>query len=327
MRLHSTSDATPPESYSDKAFALRDRFLAWYDSQVFWKRLAIQFGVVLGAIAAIVALIFHRHIIRYLVKVSDSWQQLKYGQVILFLLIFFVGFPPLIGFSALSMLSGMIYGFPHGWYILAPASILGSFCSFLVFRYMLNSHSNRLINSNDKFRALAEILKEKESSLLLLVLIRCCPLPYSLTNGALALVPELPGLTFILASLITSPRLMIHIFVGAKLKELGDETKSKLTKIVDLISIILTVCAAMLTTYIIYSKMQQKLATYENQETLDDRTIFGNFEDDLETGSTDQGAEMNFADFDADNFIIEDDEDEPLDTVKVAKNSPASRDY
>lgn len=285
--------------------------LNWYKLQPKWKQILIGILGIIGLIIFSIVLIFHKYLIHGLVILSDHWNDLKFGKLILFILVFMVGFPPIIGFSALSMLTGMVYGFPNGWPLLASASISGSFVSFIFYRYLLHNQAEALIKSNEKFRAFSEILRE-DSSLFLLILIRLCPLPYSLSNGALAAIPELSSITYLLASILTSPKLFIHIFVGYKLKELGDDTKSRTTKIFDLISIIITAIASALTTYIIYYKMQQKLTTYHsrNDNTNSngyDEMIFGNFEDDLESGNN---VELNSTDFDEDNFIIDDDEND-----------------
>lgn len=279
----------------------------WYSNQSLVRRILLVVGAIVGLGVGVVALIFHKYIIGMLVSLSDHWEKLKFGRLLLFSLVFVVGFPPLIGYSALSTLSGMVYGFPMGWPILASASILGSFSSFLVFRFLLRSRAEKLVQLNEKFRAFSEILKD-DSSLLLLILLRLCPLPYSLSNGALAAIPELPALTFFLASLITSPKLLIHVFVGHTLKNLGDSERSLKAKMIDVLSIIITDAAALLATYIIYNKMQSKLESYHlglSREGYDE-LVFGNFEEDLESGTN---VELEAGDFDEDNFIIYDDED------------------
>lgn len=295
---------------------LGQQILEWYQKQSLLRRIMIIIGGILGGFTMIMLLVFHVFIIKFLVWLSDKWQEFTFGKAILFSLVFMVGFPPLIGFSALSMLTGMVYGFRYGFPLLATASITGSFCSFLVFRYLLHNQAERLVNSNKKFRAFAEILRD-DSSLLLLVLLRLCPLPYSLSNGALAAIPELPALTYFLASLITSPKLLIHIFVGHKLKELGDVTKGKSTKFIDVISILITVAASSITTYIIYNKMQQKLESYRHRSGIQgdgyESMVFGNFEEDIESANN---VELNSADFDADNFIIEDEDEDEYDITK-----------
>ncbi|CUM64681.1 uncharacterized protein PRCAT00002290001 [Priceomyces carsonii] len=283
--------------------------LEWYHQQSKIRKIIIIFLITIGFVFFILVLIFHNRLIKQLVVISDKLEKLRYGRLLLFSLVFIVGFPPLIGFTPLSMLTGMVYGFPNGWFLLASASISGSLCSFIVFRYILQEQARKFMNYHEMFRAFAEILRD-DSSLFLLILIRLCPLPYSLSNGALAAIPELPTLTYLLASVITSPKFLIHIFVGYKLKELGDISKSKSTKIIDMLSIIMAGVAASLTTYFIYNKMKRKLRSYHssngpNQERYE-QMIFGNFDDDLESGNN---VELNSADYDVDNFIIEDDGD------------------
>lgn len=320
-RLHSGSDAQTSlglvarmkntlQSQASSIADLRNLTILWYRAQSRTKQILLALGAVVCAIVGILVLIFHRYVIGVLVEISDYWKKLKYGQLLLFTLIFFVGFPPLIGYSALSMLCGMVYGFPGGWPLLASATVSGSLASFLVFRFLLRNQAERMVQHNEKFRAFAEILKE-DASLFLLILLRLCPLPYSLSNGALAAIPNLPVLTFFMASVITSPKVFIHVFVGHSIKNLGDAERPTSAKIIDIVSIIITGCALSLASYIIYNRMQQKLDSYHhiqhgNREGLD-RMIFGNFDDDLESGAT---VELDAGEFDEDNFIIEDEEGE-----------------
>lgn len=277
----------------------------WYENQPALKRLLVNVGVVILSIAGILLIIFHKYAIQILVQLADYWESLKYGRLILFTLVFFVGFPPLLGFSALSLLSGMVYGFPNGWPLLASASVTGSFASFLVFRYLLRDKAEHYVHANEKFRAFAEILKE-DASLFVLILLRLCPLPYSLSNGALAAIPELPASTYLFASLLTTPKLFIHVFVGHTIKNLGDEQRPTSAKIIDIISVLITGVALGLATYIIYNKMQAKLNSYHTGRNASDEIIFGNFDDELELG---QNLELDSHDFDEDNFIIADDDD------------------
>ncbi|CAK7913245.1 golgi apparatus membrane protein Tvp38p [[Candida] anglica] len=303
---------------------LSEQSTEWYQQQSTTRKILLQILVVLGAIGALVVLIFHNLIVKELVKMADVWQHLSHGKLLLFVLVFFVGFPPLLGFSPLSLLCGMVYGFPYGWPLLATASITGSFASFLVYRYFLHNQAVRLVQSHEKFRAFADILKE-DTSMILLILLRLCPLPYSLSNGALAAIPELPAWRYLAASVITSPKMLIHVFVGNKLRELGDEEKTTATKVVDVISILITAAASATTTYLIYNKMQQKLDTYHQRQNADDgdydAMIFGNFDED-----TVSNVELDSTDFDADNFVIDDEdeeenEDEQRDTDTTPRNN------
>lgn len=290
--------------------ALRDiqtRLNQWYLSHSPVQRVLLAIGGLAVSVLGVLVLIFHKFVISSLVEISNYLENLRYGHLILFVLVFFVGFPPLIGYSALSMLCGMVFGFPGGWPLLASATILGSLASFLVFRFLFQHRAEQLVQHNEKFRAFAEILKE-DASLLILVLIRLCPLPYSLSNGALAAIPNLSVLTYVLASVITSPKMFVHIFVGSTIKHLGDEERPFSAKVIDVISILITGCALSLASYIIYKKMQRKLESYHNgRDSNYDELVFGNFNDDLEL---DPNVELEAGDFDEDNFIIGDDDED-----------------
>lgn len=278
--------------------------VAWYESQLPLRRHLIHAIMVINIVVATLLFVYHEQIIHLLVVISDKWRGFRFGQAILFALVFFVSFPPLLGFSALSMLTGMVYGFPGGWPLLASSLILGSFCSFLVFRYALHRQATQLASRHDKFRALVEILSEN-NSLVLLVLIRLCPLPYSLSNGALAAVPDLPAFTYLMASVITSPKLLVHLFVGHKIKNLGVDTTT-LSKAIDIVSIVITVIASTVTTYVIYKRMQLRLDEYSVVSNTHQQPIFGNFDGDLDS------MELDMNNLTTDDFIIDDEEDEPV---------------
>ena len=107
----------------------------------------------------------------------------------------------------------------RSWFIAASASILGSLGSFVCFRVLLSGYANRLVERDKRFAALALTLKH--DGLKLLVMIRLCPLPYSLSNGAIAAFPTVQPLTYALATAIASPKLLIHVFVGGRLGALA----------------------------------------------------------------------------------------------------------
>lgn len=271
----------------------------WFSEQPRPRQILIILGTSAVAIIGILALVFHQHLIAILKSLSETWKNIPFGRTILFILVFVVGFPPLLGFLALLILCGMVYGFPWGWPLLAGALVSGSFASFLVYRYFLHNQAVYWVNHNEKFRAFSEILHEN-NSLILITLIRLCPFPYLLSNGALSAIPELRPQTFLLALIVTLPKLLVHLFVGLKIKELGDTTKSSGHKIIDIVSILVTAAATTVTTYVIYDKMKQKLTEYHRNGENYDNMIFGNFEDD------ELNIELHLNDYDADNLVMDD---------------------
>jgi hypothetical protein len=66
-------------------------------------------------ILSILFLIYSERIFAALLPAAKKWRDVPAGWLILWLLIFFVSFPPLIGYSSLLTISGFVYGFPNGY--------------------------------------------------------------------------------------------------------------------------------------------------------------------------------------------------------------------
>lgn len=140
-------------------------------------------------------------------------------------------FPPMIGYSTSVTLAGFIYGFPNGWFIVAAATILGATSAFIACRQFFQNFSKRMVATDKRFAALSLTLKH--DGIKLLCMIRLCPLPYSIGNGAMSTFPTVTPWAFMLATACATPKLMIHVFIGERLARLAEadqkmDTKTKL---------------------------------------------------------------------------------------------------
>ena len=135
------------------------------------------------------------------------------------------------------------------------------------------------MTANDKrFAALALTLKH--DGLKLLIMIRLCPLPYSLSNGAMSTIPTVTWYQFLLASVIASPKLILHVFVGSRLgaiAESGDKMDAR-TKAISYLSIALGVTAGIATGWFMYIKTKDRSREIEAEER--DAAIRGDEGDD-----------------------------------------------
>lgn len=125
---------------------------------------------------------------------------------------------------------------------------------------------HRLIANDTRFAALSLTLKH--DGLKLLVMIRMCPLPYSLSNGAVATFPTVHWASFALATAIVSPKLMLHIFIGAQLEKIA-ESGGKMdlgTKALSYVSIAIGGIAGVATGWFMYRKTKQRAAQLEAEE-------------------------------------------------------------
>ena len=230
------------------------------------QRIVVAVGGLICFVLSILFLVYNEQIFHSLLPYAKKWRDIPAGWLILWFLIIVVSFPPLIGYSSLLTIAGFVYGFPNGWFIAASATVVGSTVSFIVSRSFLKKFVHRLIEKDKRFAALALTLKH--DGLKLLVMIRLCPLPYSLSNGAIATFPTVHWASYGLATALVSPKLMLHIFVGSqieKIAESGGKMDPK-TKALSYASIIIGVVAGIVTGWLMYKKTKERARELEAEE-------------------------------------------------------------
>ncbi|KAH3945635.1 golgi apparatus membrane protein TVP38 [Parastagonospora nodorum] len=242
------------------------RVMEQYNKLTVLQKVLLLLATILLVVFGILFLIYNERIFGKLVPVAKKWRDIRAGWLILWALIFAVSFPPLVGHGTLMTIAGFVYGFPNGWYIAASATILGSTASFIASRSLLKSFVDRLIKGDKRFAALALTLKH--DGLKLLVMIRLCPLPYSLSNGAIATFPTVHWASYGLATAIISPKLMLHIFIGSQLEKIA-ESGGKMdpkTKAISYLSIGIGAIAGIVTGWFMYKKTRERAAQLEAEE-------------------------------------------------------------
>ncbi|EMC95363.1 hypothetical protein BAUCODRAFT_25407 [Baudoinia panamericana UAMH 10762] len=215
-------------------------------------------GVILG-------LVYNERIFRWLAPAAKRWRELPGGWLILWFMTFFVSFPPLIGYSSFVTIAGFVFGM-KGWFIMSTATVLGSTASFIASRSVLKGFVSKLTEKNKRFAALSLVLKH--DGLKLLIMIRLCPLPYSLSNGAISTIPTVTWPNFMLATAIVSPKLLLHIWIGSRIGDLaenGDKMDFR-TKITSYISIVIGIVAGVATGYFIYIRTKARAKQLEAEE-------------------------------------------------------------
>lgn len=180
--------------------------------------LAITAFVVVHVFLLLV-LIFNEKIFSFLEPYAEKWKHTTGGWTILWALTFLTAFPPMIGYSTCGTMAGFVYGVFEGWIIYASATVAGSFVAFVVSRTVLKKYVERMVASDKRFAALTLTLKE--DGLKLLVMIRLCPLPYSLSNGAMSTFPTVKPSAYALATACITPKLFIHVFIGSRLAKIA----------------------------------------------------------------------------------------------------------
>lgn len=237
----------------------------------FRKLTLLQQILVVGAVAACVVLgilflVFSHKIFGALAPAAKKWRDVTGGWAILWALTFICAFPPVIGYSTSVTVTGFVYGFPNGWFIVSTATVLGSLASFLASRTVLSKYVHRLVGGDKRFEALALVLKH--DGLKILCMIRFCPLPYSLSNAAMSTFPTVQPFSFALATLVASPKLLIHVFIGSRLADIAERggTMDISTRIINYASIILGMTLGGVVGWVIYQKTMTRARELEIED-------------------------------------------------------------
>jgi len=235
-----------------------------YNKMSVLQRILVFIFLSIMSVFGILFLVYNERIFGWLGPAAAKWRDVPGGWVILFALNFITAFPPLIGYSSTVTIAGFVYGFPNGWFIVASATILGSLCSFLASRTVLSAYVQRLVGEDKRFTALALTLKH--DGLKILCMIRFCPLPYSLSNAAMSTFPGVNPLMFALATAISTPKLLIHVFIGSRMASLAGGHQDFSTKIINYVSIGGGIIVGGAAGWIIYRRTMQRAAQLETEE-------------------------------------------------------------
>ncbi|GAB1310931.1 Tlg2-vesicle protein [Madurella fahalii] len=169
---------------------------------------------------AIVFLVYSHRIFTALAPVAEARRAMPGGWVLLWLATAAAAFPPLIGYSTCVTVAGFVYGFPAGWPIAASATVAGSAAAFVASRGWLRGYVHGLVGKDRRFVALGQVLRR--DGIGVLAMIRLCPLPYSLGNGFLATVGSIRVGGFAVATALSTPKLLVHVFIGSRLALLAE---------------------------------------------------------------------------------------------------------
>ncbi|KAL2270123.1 hypothetical protein VTJ83DRAFT_2307 [Remersonia thermophila] len=169
---------------------------------------------------AILFLVYSHRVFAALAPLAASWRAAPWGWLPIWLATAATAFPPLVGYSTCVTAAGFVFGFPLGWPVAATATVCGSAASFVASRGVLAGYVQRLVGRDRRFVALGQVLRRDGVGVL--VMVRLCPLPYSLSNGFLGTVGRVGLGRFVLATAAATPKLLIHVFIGSRLALLAD---------------------------------------------------------------------------------------------------------
>jgi uncharacterized membrane protein YdjX (TVP38/TMEM64 family) len=242
------------------------KVLKTYQKLSLIQRVLCFIALICTMVVGILVLVYSHKIFDWLGPIAKKWQALPAGWLILWVIIFFSAFPPIIGYSTCLTIAGFVWGFPNGWFVAATANVAGSLASFIACRTVFSGYVHKLVGEDKRFNALALVLKH--DGLKILIMIRLCPLPYSISNGAMSTFPTVTPLTFALATALASPKLFIHIFIGSRLADIVENGGKMdiVTKMVNYASIIFGSLMGIGLGYYIYQRTVARARQLELEE-------------------------------------------------------------
>ncbi|KAL9002879.1 MAG: hypothetical protein Q9188_004218 [Gyalolechia gomerana] len=231
--------------------------------------LQVALAAVLGLVAIVVTILFfiyHEKFFAWLEPTAVKWKNLRGGWCILWALTFMTAFPPIVGYSTCFTLAGFVYGLPEGWLIIATATVAGSTCSFFTSRTIFSGFVHRLVANDKRFEAFSSVLKR--DGLKLLIMIRLCPLPYSISNGAISTFPTVTPQMFVIATSVMTLKLLIPIFIGTRLAAIAKNggKKDATTNAINWISIVGGLILGIVTGWLIYKRTVARAQELEAEE-------------------------------------------------------------
>ncbi|UPK90165.1 hypothetical protein LCI18_001100 [Fusarium solani-melongenae] len=233
------------------------------------QRLLAALGAVVIAVLGVLAIIFSHAFFKWLDPVAEKWRALPGGWILAFLLVFVTSFPPVMGYSTASTIAGYVYGFPWGWPIVASGCTLGALCAFLASRTVLSGYVDRMVGRDHRFIALGQVLRQE--GIWYLTAIRFCPLPFSLSNGFLATIPSITPLSFTLSTALSSPKLLVHVFIGSRIALLAEkgDTMTAGDKAINYLSMLIGATVGLVVGLVIYRRTMARAAQLAREDGLD----------------------------------------------------------
>ncbi|KAH7922445.1 Golgi apparatus membrane protein TVP38, partial [Leucogyrophana mollusca] len=192
---------------------------------------------------------------------AQDIRRLRYGSLILFLVIVLISFPPFIGHTTMVNLCGFTYGL-HGFIPAAAGTMAGSAIVFVVLRLLFSERLRQWSSTNEKWQALETVVRARGLPLIILIRVSSFP-PWVYSNSLFASIESVSLPQFVIATLFVLPKVFLFTFVGSRLGKLSDgEERSHMdtpTKIINSLLVVGGVLLAVAGGSIVYFLMQKQI--------------------------------------------------------------------
>ncbi|TIB36446.1 hypothetical protein E3P86_02506 [Wallemia ichthyophaga] len=253
---------------------LLDRAIKYYRDLSTSSKLLLCFAIGVHQLFALIVWYYGpKEIFGYIANTALSLQQLSFGWLILVISLVIASFPPMIGYGMLISVCGFVYGFPLGILPAGIGSLSGASSVFLISRQLqktrLFGSKLRALSVSTKFQAISTAITDRGIGLV--VLLRLCPIPpWVYSNLGFSLLPpdKLTFTQFFFATILSTPRLFLHVFIGSRVFALSDPNNQldSTTKILDITGIVAGMVLSTLLGWYVYRVTMHKISQSVDEE-------------------------------------------------------------
>ncbi|KAI9274378.1 snare associated Golgi protein-domain-containing protein [Phascolomyces articulosus] len=190
-----------------------------------WKWILVMTAI--SGLIMLIAYIYRRELAITLEQLSDFIKRMgASGYLLLGLLIFLSGFPPMIGYGLYQTLSGFTFGFAAGFPLSYFSALAGAVSCFVISRMWFKDRVQRFMLDYPNLHAVVRAVEK--SGFKLFLLIRISPYPFNILNVLFA-ATDISLKDFALGTAISLTKIALHIYIGSSFTSfakriLGDDS-------------------------------------------------------------------------------------------------------
>ncbi|KAJ6515995.1 hypothetical protein C8R45DRAFT_958335 [Mycena sanguinolenta] len=230
--------------------------LPLYGKMILWLWILFEICLVIA-----IVLISPSRVAQFMYDNAEKLARSSFGWLLVGLLIVLISFPPLHGHTTAITLCGFAWGL-NGFFIAAPASIIGAAVVFCTLRYCFKARLRAFSKTSEKWQALETVVAAK--GLPLIILIRVSPLPpWVYSNMLFASIGSVSLWQFMTATFFVFPKLFLHVFIGSRIAAFSDgETRGQMdthTKVINGLLIGGGILIAFVASWFVYTSIQKHI--------------------------------------------------------------------
>ncbi|KAG1725835.1 Golgi apparatus membrane protein TVP38 [Suillus lakei] len=212
-------------------------------------------------LAAFTIVVTPARIAQFAYDVAQDIRHLRYGYVLLIVVMIVASFPPFVARGPLLDLFGFTYGL-QGFFPAAVGTLAAAAIAFVTLRAMFSKRLRSWTSTNEKWQVLEDVIRSRGLPLIILIRISSFP-PWAWSNALFASIAPVSLFQFFIATWFVLPEVMVHVFVGSRIARLSDgEQRNDMdtqTKLLNSFAVVGGIFETVLSSSLVYYFMQKEI--------------------------------------------------------------------